>query len=354
MSDQTVAILVPRNQRGDDVTAALKKEGIEAIELLQSTIHTRMAVQAIIDVFDYLSDPNSPAKLANLFRAWMRLTGDESIEKKLVESTTALIRRVKRVEDYIWPGFEYNWLTETNRQDVNQKVITLLETFQSRVRRWQMASILPVDQLLLTISQDLFRESTDLALSYKLSTLIRRSSIDHPEWRLPEFTQEMVLIAKNERKFLGFSQEDTGFNPDEYRGRVVVATIHRAKGLEWDRVYIMSVNGYDFPGELAHEHFIAEKWFIRDRLNLSAETLAQFEAAFNQNEWESYEWGDATQKSRLDYIRERLRLFYVGITRARKELIITWNTGRNGDLYPAIALVALQNLSDNNESIADD
>jgi DNA helicase-2/ATP-dependent DNA helicase PcrA len=30
----------------------------------------------------------------------------------------------------------------------------------------------------------------------------------------------------------------------------------------------------------------------------------------------------------LDYAAERLRLFYVGITRARRELIITWNTGR--------------------------
>jgi len=36
----------------------------------------------------------------------------------------------------------------------------------------------------------------------------------------------------------------------------------------------------------------------------------------------------ATQQARLDYVRERLRLLYVGITRARKELIITWNTGR--------------------------
>jgi DNA helicase-2/ATP-dependent DNA helicase PcrA len=40
-----------------------------------------------------------------------------------------------------------------------------------------------------------------------------------------------------------------------------------------------------------------------------------------------------------------LRLLYVGITRARRELIITYNTGRDGsklELRPALALEALQ------------
>ncbi len=349
--DQTVSILVPRNQRGDEITAALRKEGIEAIELLQSTIHTRIAVQAIIDVFDYLADPNSPAKLANLFRAWTRIKQDAVREKNIIERTTALIRKLKRVEDFIWPGPDLDWLDEVKEKMDSLEILDLLIEYKALVRRWQAASILPVDQLLLTVSQDLFREPSDLALSYKLSTVIRRSVIDHSDWRLPEITQELVMIAKNERKFLGFSQDDTGFNPDEYPGKVVVATIHRAKGLEWDRVYLMSVNSYDFPGELSQEHFIAEKWFIRDRLNLTAETLAQFDALTKQDIWDSYEPGDATIQNRLNYIRERLRLLYVGITRARKELIVTWNSGRMGDLTPAIGLVALQNFWENRDPL---
>jgi len=36
-----------------------------------------------------------------------------------------------------------------------------------------------------------------------------------------------------------------------------------------------------------------------------------------------------------------LRLLYVGITRARKELVITYNTGRKGDQAIAKALAAL-------------
>ncbi|MFN2147083.1 MAG: 3'-5' exonuclease, partial [Anaerolineales bacterium] len=52
--------------------------------------------------------------------------------------------------------------------------------------------------------------------------------------------------------------------------------------------------------------------------------------------------GEATQKARLDYAAERLRLLYVGITRARKDLIITWNTGRRGDRSEAAPITALR------------
>ncbi len=64
---------------------------------------------------------------------------------------------------------------------------------------------------------------------------------------LPEMTEELAVIAKNERRFLGFSEDDLGFDPENYKGRVVVSTMHKAKGLEWDRVYLMSVNNFSYP-----------------------------------------------------------------------------------------------------------
>ena len=134
------------------------------------------------------------------------------------------------------------------------------------MRRWQGATTLPVDQLILTIGQDLFDRPADLAMAHKLAVVLRRPRPSHPDWRLPELNAGAVIIARNERKFLGFSDEDTGFDPDAHRGKVVVATMHKAKGLEWDRVYLMSVNAYDFPSALPGDTFISEKWFVRDRL----------------------------------------------------------------------------------------
>ena len=339
--DSTVAILVPRNQRGVEIVELLKKHGIDYLELLHSSSKTRLATGALIQILQYLAEPQSAGKLADCFGVWQRYSRQENTSKLLFEHTAKLLRKINRVEDYLWPGPDHIWLnTIESNQDI-QQLKELLVNFKLIIRRWQSAMMLPADQLLLTISQDLFREPADLALTYKLSTLFHRIVQDHPDWRLRELIQELTLIVKNERKFLGFSQDELGFNPEDHRGKVVVSTIHRAKGLEWDRVYLLSVNTYDFPGDIVNDQFISEKWFVKNRFNLPGETLAQLRATFSTSEWEWYEPGQASMQARLDYIRERLRLFYVGITRAKKELIITWNTGRKGDQYPAAALLAI-------------
>jgi len=187
----------------------------------------------------------------------------------------------------------------------------------------------------------MFSPSLRTSLSHKLALVLRQVADDHPEWRLPELTAELAVIAKNERRFIGFSSDDSGFDPDRHRGKVVVTTMHKAKGLEWDRVYLMSVNNYDFPSNMPNDRFISEKWFLRGGLNLEAEALAQLRALESSNEYDWYEEGAATFASRLDYVKERLRLLYVGITRAKRELIITWNSGRQGDATPSLALSAL-------------
>ncbi|HXQ37641.1 MAG TPA: 3'-5' exonuclease, partial [Anaerolineales bacterium] len=191
------------------------------------------------------------------------------------------------------------------------------------------------------LAQDVFTQPADLALSLKLALVLRQVADDHAEWRLPELTAELAVIAKNERRFIGFSSDDSGFDPNQHRGKVVVTTVHKAKGLEWDRVYLMSVNNYDFPSGEMYDRYISEKWFLRSGLNLEAEALAQLKALESTSEYDWYEEGNATMQSRLDYVKERLRLLYVGITRAKSDLIITWNSGRQGDAQPSLAMSEL-------------
>jgi DNA helicase-2/ATP-dependent DNA helicase PcrA len=182
-----------------------------------------------------------------------------------------------------------------------------------------------------------------LALAHKLAALLRDVADAHPNYRLVELVEELAVIARNERRFLGFDIADTGFEPPP--GEVTVATMHKAKGLEWDRVYLMSVNNYNFPSGQAHDTYISEQWFVRDRLNLEAEALAQLDllAGSRAGSGSDQMASTPTQEARRAYISERLRLLYVGITRARRDLIITWNTGRRRSerLQPAVPFIAL-------------
>jgi DNA helicase-2/ATP-dependent DNA helicase PcrA len=340
--DHTVAVLVPRNERGFAVVDELKQRGLEVVELLASTRSTREAADALATVVGYLAEPSSSSKLAAVHQVWRRDELENSETRPRVLQVMAALRKCRQVEDFLWPRLERDWLDGIDLADGTPEDRAGLVAFRALVRRWQEATLLPIDQLVLTLAQDLFVEPVDLALAHKLAVLLRRLSESNPDWRLPELTLELQVIAQNERRFLGLSDDDTGFDPERHKGKTVVATVHKAKGLEWDRVYLMSANNYDFPSGLPHDRYIAEKWFVRDGMNLEAEALAQLQALLSGDVSAGQVEGEATHRARLEYAAERLRLLYVGITRARKELIVTWNTGRHGDQQPAVPLIALQ------------
>lgn len=336
---ETVAVLVSNNTRAQELVEMLEARKIEFVDsLLKSTSATRISAGVLRDILDCLADPNSSLKLSAAFRAWRTQTSLDQPDLPAIQKAAAWLQKQVRVEDFLYPLLGSDWLTQAG-DPLEAKIKDSLFEFRRILQRWQSAALLPIDQLLLTLAQDIFSEPVDLALSHKLASMLRQSAQAHPNWRMAEFNQELREIASNQRRFLGFSDEDTGFDPDKHRGKVVVATMHKAKGLEWDRVYLMSVNNYDFPSDPLSDQFLPDKWYIRQRLNLEAETLAQLRALDSHDAYEWYEEGQGSWQARLDYIRERLRLFYVGITRAKKELIITWNTGRNGDLQPALAFL---------------
>lgn len=342
-TDETMAVLVPRNRRGFELVDELRRREIEFSDnLLRSTTATRSSAGMLGNLLNYLADPGSGRKLATVYKVWRREQWeDEQLEAKL-KMVNKLIRSCQQVEDYLWPRGGRDWISDQQLGEAEPGLEDELIRFREVVQRWQGAAMLPVDQLVLSLVQDIFQEPADLAMAHKLSLLLGQAMEVHPEWRLKEFTEELAVIARNERRFLGFSDDDLGFDPKKYKGQVVVSTMHKSKGLEWDRVYLMSVNNYDFPSGRPYDQYIAEPWFIRDKLNLEAEALQQMQLALSQDDYSWYQEGEASSRARMDYVRERLRLLYVAITRAKRDLIITWNTGRKGDQLQAESLQALR------------
>ena len=344
--DSTLAVLTCTNDHAAQVAEALRIHRIEYRELLRSTTPTRAAAGALAYVLDYLASPDSGPKLSQAYKVWRRAWRDDLERRPQLDRVSALLRRMRNVEEYVAPfvpaGSANTLEGVLGAEAESDDSLEELSAFRDVVRRWHSAAILPIDQLVLTLSQEIFTEPADLALAHKLALALRQAADENPEWRLPELIPTLNEIALNERRFIGFSNDDAGFNPDDYRGIVIVSTMHKAKGLEWDRVYLLSVNNYDYPSDQPGDRFVGEKWFIRNGLNLEAEALAQLDAAAERDASLQYSEGAATLQARLDYVRERLRLLYVGITRARKELILSWNTGRRGDAAPSLPLATLR------------
>ena len=341
--DQTLAVLSPTNKHGEKIVAALKNRKLDVVDFLNtSSLSTRKSAGAISLILQSLANPLSTAKLAKAFQVWRRSEIIDGETDLLTKKAMAAIKKFAKPEGLLWP-IDDDPLTLPEGVAVAEiDTINVISQFRKLMQRWQKAIGLPIDQLILTIAQDLFTDPVELALAHKLALNLQRMQQGHPEWELPELCKELEIIAKNERKMQGFSEDDTGFNPDNYPGKAVVSTIHRAKGLEWDKVFIASVNNYDFPSGLEMDSYYSERYYIRDNLNLEAEALEQLNVLTATDPVASYQEGAATLHARDELIRERLRLLFVGITRAKQSLTITWNKGMRNNSTEAIPMIALR------------
>ncbi len=364
--DMTVAVLVPENARGFALANTLEASGLPFDDtLLRTDSTTRATAQALATVLAFIANPQSPRLLAQVWtEVWYPRKMEVAARELRSRRSPAMARRPWRRSSQArrcpnrWRPLAGRWASCTRPKPLSspsertgwtasvgwtRRLASreLANGLRADLQRWTRATILPIDELVLTLGNDLFVEPADIALTHRLAVLLAKLAQENPTWRLPELAGELESIAQNRRRLLGFSEDAAGYLAKP--GVVTVATMHAAKGLEWDRVYLTAVNTFSFPSGADTDRYRAERWFVRDGLNLAAETEAQVRQ-LRMGTLDDYVPGVATQRARLESAAERLRLLYVGITRARRELILTYNTGRTHErdpLGPALALSAL-------------
>ncbi len=287
--DSTVAILVPRNQSGADIVKVLRGLGVDYEEALKRRLRRgRSLVLSIASSGGYRARDDEA--LGSAFEATTRAERDEEIVKSLIKR----LRGVDYVERYMAPR-DRDWLIETYGATGGGEERRRLEGFRELARRWQAGVLLPIDELILTIAGDIFKEPAELATAYSIAISVRGRIDARRGAALSEIADELGLVAKNKRGVTGLSDADNSFDPESYKGRVVVTTVHKAKGLEWDRVDLI-VNNYDYPSADDGDSYQGEYYYVRDKLNLQAEALAMLDTLSTKRE---YREGDATFDARV-------------------------------------------------------
>lgn len=332
---ETVAILAPGNDYGKEFVTRLADFPVEVVEVLRSTKKARASADVIAAVLDWLSMPLNRKYCVTLFSLLYseREKGEFYLTEADQQKAVEILENLEHPEDFFYPLSDESLQQLLTEWDADEILCQTMFRFRYFLRRWLDARFLPIDHLVLLIGQDLFTTSEDLCCAGQMGLLLAQVQRVNPEYNLSSMAAEVRKIASNASLYAGLRGSDSQFDPNDYPGRIVVTTYHKAKGLEWDQVFLTSCNAYDFPdgSEAQYPNRRYKPKYVRDGLDLQAEILYALKAAAFPEMKLRYVRGQGSRDAWLDSVRERLRLLYVGITRAKKGLYVSCNSGRFGN-----------------------
>ncbi|MBK8986098.1 MAG: ATP-dependent helicase [Chloroflexi bacterium] len=340
--DHTLAVLVPTNQTGYTLADHLDELDADYDNLLRGGGHEREIAAAMHAILAVLAEPLSTKALLAAHASLHELQHPAALcpEEDLPRLHT-ILRSVHRPEALLFPWDGEDVGRALPAGVATEDDLTAVTRFATFLQRMFALRALPIDDLALSLGDELFARGdvheVDLAIAYQIATILRRWRDEQPDWRLPDLVAQLEDVVQGRRGLPITAPTDMGYEPSP--GRITLTTQHSAKGLEWDAVFLVGIDGFWIPGSL-EAPFLGVHDFLGG--DPTAEAVAQLRYCM-AGDAGIYDGRSATESAHIEIISERLRLLYVGITRAKRSLFLsrsraTRQFNKDRDAEPATVL----------------
>ena len=315
------AVLVRTNEQGRFVARELKRWHGEDLNVFEVGQHDRQShiPAELLSLLQFLDRPHSPD---NLKAALLVLVG-----RRLIP-TQDLNALVTFPEQFLYPAP----LDPPQSPQVREASHYCVSLLRARLE-------LPLYQLISFLAYTLDYDQTELATANKLSERIMQQTTENSLGAMLETLSEIV----SSERFEPVEAEDD----DRYSrpNQLTVITMHKAKGLDWDTVFIPFLHENMIPGSL----YVPPQAKFLGGFTLSEVARAQIRAIVHENLIPVIE----TAWKRAEYLKtaEEFRLLYVAMTRAKRLLWMSaakrapfsWNKSENlDDRKPCPVIPALK------------
>lgn len=353
--DHTLAILVPTNQIGYQIAEHLDDLDADYDNLLRGGSREREIAAGMHAILAVLADPLNGKALANAHASLHELghPAAQATDEELPRLHT-ILRSVHRPEALLFPESEEELARALPAGVAGEDELERIGRFASFMQRMFALRSLPIDDLALALGDELFAWGTevhesDLSIAYQIASILRRWRDVQPDWRLPDLVSQLSDVAQGRRSLPISAPADYGYEPTP--SRITLNTQHSAKGLEWDAVFLVGIDGFWIPGSL-EAPFLGVHDFLGG--DPTAEAAAQLRYLM-AGDAGVYNGRSPTESAHIEIICERLRLLYVGVTRARRFLHLsrsraTRQYNKERDAEPATVMGVLYRYLKQRES----
>ena len=330
-SNAHAAVLVRTNEQGRFITRELERwhgKDLNVFEVGQRDRQSHIPAE-ILSLLQFLDRPHSPD---NLKAALLVLVGRRLIPNQDLNALVTF------PEQFLYPAP----LDPSQSAQIREASHYCVSLLRARLE-------LPLYQLISFLAYTLDYDQTELATANKLSERIMQQTTEHSLGVMLEILSEIVTSER----FEPVEAEDD----DRYTrpGQLTVITMHKAKGLDWEAVFIPFLHENMIPGSL---YVPPQAKFLGD-FTLSEVARAQIRAIVHEHLIPDIE----TAWKRAEYLKtaEEFRLLYVAMTRAKRLLWMSaakrapfsWNKSENlDDRKPCPVIPALK--AQFPESVMDD
>jgi DNA helicase-2/ATP-dependent DNA helicase PcrA len=334
--ENTIAVIVPNRFIQEEAAQHLETAGARFEEVGKISTDQAKTIYDLRAAIQYLAEPHKAEQLQKLLK--MVLLPDFSDEA--LASIDQIFQRYT-LEELVYPiGGEMPWLHYPDEL-FDPDLFTAFQQAIRKIQYWLDASVsIPPDELVLFLAEQMEFMSEPLAVAQNIALQIKSELDVHPSWKLLDIATELPRLEPSFRHFVKVLYEQKGFEPKP--GVISLITAHKSKGLEWDTVYLTALTAAEYPS-LIEDNFRSEYWYLADdACNPSAIAKTALKYHLGKSNI-----SDPLQEAKINEISERLRLLYVAITRARKNLLMTvpkkiiFNENYQKEIQPAIPVLAL-------------
>lgn len=336
--DKSIGILVPYNDHINLVAKELIKEDLEFEELGPNSLRKRRVIDNIDLIIDFILNCDNIDKLIEVLDKVYIKTDNKEGKKDFLQ---LLKENNYTVENLLYDkDCSKNIIIDIN-SDLYESFLYGLESLKNIIEY----PLTRVDKLILFIGDTLLIEKEERAIVDYLGFYVKYLQSENNNINLQQIYN--LLSDRKNRVFsyiIEIVSEINGYEP--YPGSITVCNYHKSKGLEWDCVFLLGMTEFNFPDNI-YQKFQCDKWYLKEKYkNPQANIKAEIDLMLQGEVTKNY-----PKEIKENLIKEKIRLLYVGITRAKEMLILSASAKNSAqdkrNQNPSMYLNILKNIIDN-------
>lgn len=308
--DKSIGILVPYNDHVNLVAKELIKEDLEFEELGPNSLRKRRVIDNIALILDFILNCDEKEKLIEVLDKVYIKTDNKEGKKDFLQ----LLRETKlSVEDLLYDKECSKELIIDIDSDLYQSFLYGLYNLKNIIEY----PLTRIDKLILFIGDSMIIEKEEKAIVDYLGFYVKYLVAENNNMNLQQIYN--LLSDRKNRVFsyiIEVVSEINGYEP--LPGSITVCNYHKSKGLEWDCVFLLGMTEFNFPDNI-YQKFQCDKWYLKEKYkNPESNIKAEIDFLLDGEVTKNY-----AKEIKESLIKEKIRLLYVGITRAKEMLILS-------------------------------